>query len=357
MVVVIDPSGDLTISVTEYDDSIKVAQGQEKVVLQVVDFLVKRSVIVSNSEPLGALIALDLQYNAKPAAFQMKDLSTTSMEIWFRAFHDAMTPSSHIVKIDEMWKLAVHIILTSVDSISLLTAPQVAGNMYNFDTKLLYPWFEQWYAYHSTRPILGNLRWLLYPCWQYNHAAGFMLATKEAVYHKQLNAAKGRLRTKLHTLTFKPTEALLSATCNCKEKTAFQYIKALHDTGMWPLDREWTRLETHEILDRLGSFKYTPPRNACLRYCQKDYEATIQGTISLVRRYFDGLCLDCMDKSKSKTGDSDSDYWYHNELEENEWDHSCRESHGQPTWYFSFMGRKEDQKTYFKGKWVPVRAP
>lgn len=110
MVIVIDPSGDLTISVVEYDDSISVGQGQEKVVLKVVDFLVKRSIIASNSDPLGALIALDLPYNAKPAFFQMEDLSTTSMEIWFRAFHDTMTPSSYRVNIGEIWNLAVYIL-------------------------------------------------------------------------------------------------------------------------------------------------------------------------------------------------------------------------------------------------------
>jgi len=51
-----------------------------------------------------------------------------------------------------------------------------------------------------------------------------------------------------------------------------------------------------------------------------------------------------MDKSKPKTGDIDQDYWDHDK--ERNWDYGCRIRHGQPTWYFSFMGRKADMKAH-----------
>lgn len=174
---------------------------------------------------------------------------------------------------------------------------------------------------------------------------------------EQLNAAKGRLRTKLHTLTFKPIQDLLRATCNCKERTTFQYIKALHDTGVWPFDPIWPKKSTCDILVELESFSYTPPGSACRRYCQRNYEGTVRAAISYVRSYFDGLCLDCMDKSKPKTADFDSDYWHHNELDDDEWDRGCRARHGEPTWYFSFMGRKEDREAYCKKKKIRLGAP
>lgn len=176
-------------------------------------------------------------------------------------------------------------------------------------------------------------------------------------FKEQVNAAKGRLRTRLHAMTFAPIEKLLVANCDCKEKTLYQYIKALHSTGVWPLDPVWPRMEVTVILDRLNSFKYKPPESACRSFCQGDYEGAVGRAISTVRNYFDGLCLDCMDKSKAKTANYDSDYWHHNDLEEGEWDSGCRVNHGEPTWYFSFMGRKEDRELFFKKKRIPLRAP
>ncbi|KAI1078483.1 hypothetical protein F5B20DRAFT_582399 [Whalleya microplaca] len=61
-----------------------------------------------------------------------------------------------------------------------------------------------------------------------------------------------------------------------------------------------------------------------------------------IERKFDGLCLDCM--HKFKTGDEDCDYWEHARLRQ--YDHGCRFKHGQPTWYFSYMGRRETMNKF-----------
>ena len=71
-----------------------------------------------------------------------------------------------------------------------------------------------------------------------------------------------------------------------------------------------------------------------------------KGLVILARdkalEYFDGLCLDCMDHSNPKMDDDTDDvYWEHNKLRK--WDLRCRTSHGEPTWYYSYMGRKETQ--------------
>lgn len=60
-----------------------------------------------------------------------------------------------------------------------------------------------------------------------------------------------------------------------------------------------------------------------------------------VQNNFHGLCLDCMDATR---GDVHKDYWEHDMREK--WDASCRIKHGQATWYFSFMGRREDMKRH-----------
>jgi len=60
---------------------------------------------------------------------------------------------------------------------------------------------------------------------------------------------------------------------------------------------------------------------------------------------FHGLCLDCMELSRSKINENvDEDYWLHDE--HRSWDRGCRISHGQPTWYFSFMGRRAEMKAH-----------
>lgn len=56
----------------------------------------------------------------------------------------------------------------------------------------------------------------------------------------------------------------------------------------------------------------------------------------------------CMNSSQSKTGDSDEDYWFHDQMKY--WDNGCKFRHGQPTWYFSFMGRRDMMLKFQKDK-------
>ena len=99
------------------------------------------------------------------------------------------------------------------------------------------------------------------------------------------------------------------------------------------------------ILLRLKGFTYNAPQSAC-DVCRADYKENVASARERVESYFDGLCLDCMDKSKPKSGDTDEDYWEHNELSESDIIEGCRFAHKQPTWYFSFMGRKEDRERF-----------
>ncbi|KAF3014571.1 hypothetical protein E8E15_003153 [Penicillium rubens] len=54
-----------------------------------------------------------------------------------------------------------------------------------------------------------------------------------------------------------------------------------------------------------------------------------------VEGYFDGLCLDCMKNHPNEN----SEYWALGTRRV--YDSTCRISHGEPTWYFSFMGRRD----------------
>ena len=164
-----------------------------------------------------------------------------------------------------------------------------------------------------------------------------------------MNAAKGRLRTIFHHGMFEPNEDLLTARCDCRKETLFDYEKHLFDIEVWPLEKMAAKTSINGLLMRLDKFGYHAKSSACAN-CRKDYKVIIERVIVRVRSYFDGLCLDCMDRSKPKLQDRDADYWNHNFLDEEEWSLGCRFSHGEPSWYFSFMGRKEDMDRFMKGK-------
>lgn len=114
---------------------------------------------------------------------------------------------------------------------------------------------------------------------------------------------------------------------------------------MWPLEQVGQKYSVGDILCRLEGFSYDAPTWACC-VCRADYGTFVANTLNHVGTYFDGLCLDCMDRSKSRSGDTDEDYWQHNNLSETDVIENCRFEHKQPTWYFSFMGRKEDRERF-----------
>ncbi|KAI4245527.1 MAG: hypothetical protein LQ352_006552, partial [Teloschistes flavicans] len=96
-----------------------------------------------------------------------------------------------------------------------------------------------------------------------------------------------------------------------------------------------------EILVSLGKFNYEAPSSACAK-CRRDYKRAAANVRNTVQQYFDGLCLDFLDRSKPKTGHLDIGYWSHQDLEEYKWVLGCRFCHRRPTCFFT-NGREEEQ--------------
>ena len=105
------------------------------------------------------------------------------------------------------------------------------------------------------------------------------------------------------------------------------------------------------LLHKLEKFDYVlADKRACLKYCRRNYNEIAQQARQRTERYFDGLCLDCMSRTKPKLKDHHADFWKHNNFRaEDGWFKGCRIKHKQPSWYYSFMGREED-KNFLLGK-------
>ena len=108
------------------------------------------------------------------------------------------------------------------------------------------------------------------------------------------------------------------------------------------------------ILDRVDVFVYTPHQEACFGCRDMDIASNVKRAKDRTRNYFEGLCLDCMDKSQPKMGaEIDMDYWDHHKRKEHEvllplrpGVKPCRVRHKVPTWYYSFMGRQRDRDRF-----------
>lgn len=131
--------------------------------------------------------------------------------------------------------------------------------------------------------------------------------------------------------------------------TLFCYERALYTIDVWPLERTMQRSSMTTIIERLNNFSFEAKKSAC-HSCRSDYKKIVVDAQSKTRSYFDGLCLDCMDITKPVTGDADMDYWQHNTLRESDLMHHCRITRHQPTWYFSFMGRRDVMDRFLRNK-------
>lgn len=108
---------------------------------------------------------------------------------------------------------------------------------------------------------------------------------------EQVNSAKGRLRTILHRILYKPIDRLLKhAACGCKGTVLFDYMKALSNTGAWPIESACLENPMADILDALTRFNGAASGKSCPS-CRFDFVAVVSEGIRETRNYFDGLCL------------------------------------------------------------------
>ncbi|KAF6225678.1 hypothetical protein HO133_009678 [Letharia lupina] len=174
-VMVIDKDGDVTVEVIEYDDQIRDGNGNRPVTRNL-QFRVCREVLTKNSSTFAAMFRPSHWTEAQTDLVKLEEDSVAGMAIWFRILHD--TDLVYDVPLEEMWRLVT------------------ACDKYHLNLSMLKPWFADWYQkqnidqYYNNWTIKGrhntdllDPRSLLYPCWIFDHAEGFMRATHFLSYN------------------------------------------------------------------------------------------------------------------------------------------------------------------------------
>lgn len=377
-IVGIHPAADFDLIANELDLSIKLAPNQKRPVKRVVTFKVQKSVL-QNLPPArmtgpGAKTFWQgsLGNNWRQNQDQVNSLGLTvddlkSLEIVLRVHHGTLNDDCvRNVPIEAMWEIA--------NLCSYL----------NMNADRMRRWFAEWYAFARKPASTHDHRRLLWPCWYYDHAEGFMKSTKYLVYNEtkvisdgnptdlyqwglptlvirklsfrgqhpnrllkdpeRLNAARGRLRTIMFRGLWVPIQQCLFARCACSPHTFRDYFKHLCVTQVFPFEETTKDTSIEDMLRRLRGFSFRAKRQAC-GICKADYVKLARDVVEETSTYFEGMCLDCLDTSSRRDHDAD----YRNQLTWWNLTTSCRVRHDEPTWYFSFNGRREEKDRLSKG--------
>ncbi|RYP73067.1 hypothetical protein DL769_004304 [Monosporascus sp. CRB-8-3] len=221
------------------------------------------------------------------------------------------------------------------------------------DLSMLRQWFQAWYDHHirsnQVSRSVTTVELLLAPAYWFDCAVIFRDVTKELAYGSARYlgdlAPRGVPGMDIHGI---PGPVLI-----------YRYFVALDATGSFPVnygenrhksvnrllgDAENIRLEIIELNPdtRHASWICNPYRQGNATRTARTLEAQVKEGINCVRKKFEGLCLDCM--HKYKTGDKDCDYWNH--ARAMNFSKGCRFPHGEPTWYYSYMGRDDEMKKF-----------
>lgn len=158
-----------------------------------------------------------------------------------------------------------------------------------------------------------------------------------------MNHARDGLKATLHRSLYKPCGYLLrngTDDCQCWDSTIGQYLASLTRVNVFPVEDALSHPSITQICQRLKDFKYAY-KPTCRRCQSLDWLSTVLKAKTNTEAYFQGLCLDCMNRNKPKGGNVDEKYWNLIASVHGEWDTKCRIKHDQSTWYVSWQGRPD----------------
>jgi hypothetical protein len=170
---------------------------------------------------------------------------------------------------------------------------------------------------------------------------------KSNIWAGALNGAKGNLKSKLKDKLVHPFDKLKDEACTCRDATVVSFWKALDTIGYWAVNEFKFKPMTKILnMSTFINFSVNISPTACIKCHDAVSALGIRKVRAQMANDFHGLCLDCM--QLTKTGSVHQDYWMKDYL--GKWDTGCRITHGERTWNFSFMGRKTDMGKYQKAK-------
>ncbi|RDW88201.1 hypothetical protein BP6252_00233 [Coleophoma cylindrospora] len=347
----IDTSGDLTVKVVEYNYNMTSADGGHPI-LKEAQLKVRREVLVKSSKVFKAMLT-GFFAEAKKNEVLLEEDTVASMELWFLAIHGKLEIVAYNLPIKEIWETIA------------------VGQKYNLDARQLEPWFETyWQSLDKASISFEDLNSYMYPCQIFDNAKAFAYITERIAYEaslpvrdfnptrhddlhvegrvlQQLNAVRGSVRRKIIGGLFNPLKDIRNCRCAKSKDAVCSYLDGIFLTNVWPLDNNG-KISNKEIIDGPGivDWKCELQEGACSICTDKLEGQHIKPLCRYVQNYWQGLCLDCMNITRPKTGNIHTDYWQHNALED--WDSKCRITHGRNTWYFSFMGRPEIMSSYLR---------
>ncbi|KAL2075341.1 hypothetical protein VTL71DRAFT_284 [Oculimacula yallundae] len=348
--IVVDPAGDLFLRfyVTSSSQEITLVKGHKVNGEFIATMKVSRRVLMMNSASSMAMLNPSGSWiESGSTTVDLCDENVAAVELWMKVLHDKVNGESFkTTTIETIW-IAIE-----------------ASRFYFFQLELLGPWFAEWLGVKGGKRLtnfsIDELRQLMYLCHEFDNAEGFAIVTRRLAYENEghitelnptkfhhlhlqpriisgLNAARGNLKTNIHRGLY-INRRFLNSDCSCKKDGFFAYELALDRTGAWPLEEVLTgrsQLSIQQVLNRLETFNYIPPNRTC-RLCSEDFEWTVvRNVVDSVRYSFGGLCLDCMDPEGKR--DWDRDYITHRSTRSQ----GCRVRHDQPSFYFSWISRKQ----------------
>ncbi|ORY09380.1 hypothetical protein BCR34DRAFT_589361 [Clohesyomyces aquaticus] len=348
--IVVDPAGDFVIrlnpSTQPLTESVNSAERA-----RVFNFTTSRQVIAASSAYFSHV--LGLQPESSIISMENNGLSR-AFEIWLRALHNgvgSIPTSLQAARVEDVWNVLG------------------VGWTYGFapeHTDAIKPWFiaiyERKFGHGALSPMLA--RTMAFPCVMLDHAEGFMKLTKYLVYKTNgsmfmhnpsasyedltikarlfdgpLTAARTSVQSVLEKELNFPLEKLHYATCPCRKETAFDYEDALLKIDCWPLEKALKQYPIEEVIGRLRKFEFVPKTTSCeSKACLRDFKRSVNIAIDRAQQEFQGLCADCVKRSKPAAGRSPEAFLEKNSPYHGCWDMDCRYGHGRGTWFFSWMG-------------------
>jgi hypothetical protein len=221
------------------------------------------------------------------------------------------------------------------------------------------PWFIECYNHalnngNGLTPMTACS--LAFPCSVFDHPEGFMKLTKYLAYHTNgnifthnpstfqalnqdarildgpLTTARAYIQSILDKELYFPLEKLHQADCTCRKETAFDYQDVLMNLECWPVDKAVKKYPLADIIDYLEKFEFVPKTAACESgACRHDFKNSVHIAIRKARFAFDGLCLDCMERSQADDT-SRKEFLEKNAPYKGCWDMDCRFGHGRASW-------------------------